>query len=75
MSPLEGEFLVYDLQTDRDDHRGLIIRAVVSCSILLLARISIESFVAVNMALTTILLGLVGMIGLDSLLKTGFLTK
>jgi hypothetical protein len=54
---------------------GLVIGAVASLVILLLARISLESFGVVNMALTTILFGLVGMIGLDSLLKAGFLTK
>jgi hypothetical protein len=54
---------------------GLVIGAIVSLVILWLARISIESFGAVNMALTTILFGLVGMIVLDSLLKAGFLTK
>ena len=54
---------------------GLVIGAVVSLVILLLAGISLEGFGAVNMALTTVLFGLVGMIGLDSLLKAGFLTK
>jgi hypothetical protein len=54
---------------------GLVIGALVSLVILWLARISIESFGAVNMALTTILFGLVGMIVLDSLLKAGFLTQ
>jgi hypothetical protein len=54
---------------------GLVIGAILSLVILLLARISIESFGPVNMALTTILFGLVVMIGLDSLLKAGFLTK
>ena len=54
---------------------GLVIGAVASLVILLLARISLESFGVVNMALTTILFGLVGMIGLDGLLKAGFLTK
>ena len=54
---------------------GLVIGAVVSLVILLLAGISLESFGAVNMALTTILFGLVGMIGLDSLLKAGILTQ
>ena len=54
---------------------GLVIGAVVSLVILLLAGISLEGFGAVNMALTTILFGLVGMIGLDSLLKAGILTQ
>jgi LytS/YehU family sensor histidine kinase len=54
---------------------GLVIGAVVSLVILLLAGISLESFGAANMALTTILFGLVGMIGLDSLLKAGILTQ
>jgi hypothetical protein len=54
---------------------GLVIGAVVSFAILLLAHISIESFGPVNLALTTILFGLVAMIGLDSLLKAGFLTQ
>ena len=54
---------------------GLVIGAVVSLVILLLAGISLEGFGAVNMTLTTVLFGLVGMIGLDSLLKAGILTK
>jgi hypothetical protein len=54
---------------------GLAIGAVVSLVILLIFGISVASFGAVNMALTTILFGLAGMIGLDSLLKAGFLSK
>lgn len=54
---------------------GLIIGAVVSLLILLLFHIAVAEFGIVNMAATTLLFGLVGMIGLDSLLKAGFLTK
>jgi hypothetical protein len=54
---------------------GLVIGALVSLLVLALARIPIASFGVVNMALTTLLFGLVGMIVLDSVLKAGFLTK
>jgi len=54
---------------------GLTIGAVVSLVILLALRIPIASFGAVNLAATTLLFGLVGMIALDSLLIAGFLSK
>ena len=53
---------------------GLVIGAVVTLIILLLARISITAYGTVNTLLTILLFGLVGMLGLDSLLKAGFLT-
>ena len=52
-----------------------IVGAVISLGVLLAVGISIESFGVVNMTLTTLLFGLVGMIGLDALLKAGFLSR
>ena len=54
---------------------GLAIGALVTLAILLLYKISIESYGVVNMAATIILFGLAAMIGLDAALKAGFLTK
>lgn len=53
---------------------GLAIGVVVTLAILIIFRIPLESFGPVYTAATVILFGLVGMIGLDSLLKTGFLS-
>jgi len=54
---------------------GLAIGALVTLAILILYKISIESYGIVNMAVTTIAFGLAAMIGLDALLKAGFLTR
>ncbi len=54
---------------------GLAIGALVTLVILILYKISIESYGVVNMAVTTISFSLAAMIGLDALLKAGFLTK
>jgi hypothetical protein len=54
---------------------GLAIGAIVTLTILLLYKISIESYGVANMAVTITLFGLAAMIGLDAALKAGFLTK
>ncbi len=53
---------------------GLAIGVVVTLAALAIFRIPLESFGAAYTAATVILFGLVGMIGLDTLLKTGFLS-
>jgi hypothetical protein len=54
---------------------GPAIGALVTLAILLLYKISIESYGVVNMAVTIILFGLAAMIGLDATLKASFLTR
>ena len=54
---------------------GLVIGAAVTLLVCLAVRIPIESFGIVNLMLTTFFFGVAGMIGLDSLLKAGFLSQ
>ena len=54
---------------------GLVIGVVVTLATLVIFRIPLESFGPVYTGATVILFGLAGVIGLDALLKAGFLTK
>jgi len=54
---------------------GLVIGAVVTLMVLVAFHIPLAAYGPVNLTLTVVLFGLAGMIGLDSLLKAGFLTK
>jgi hypothetical protein len=54
---------------------GLVIGVVMTLAVLFVFKIPLESFGPVNMAATVILFGLVGMIGLDSALKAGFISN
>ena len=53
---------------------GLAIGVVVTLAVLAIFRIPLEAYGPVYTTATVVLFGLVGMIGLDSLLKTGFLS-
>lgn len=54
---------------------GLAIGAVIALVILSALGISLEAYGPVYTAVTVILFGLAAMIGLDALLKAGFLSK
>ncbi len=54
---------------------GLAIGVLVTLVALVIFHIPLASFGPVNTAATTILFGLAGCIGLDALLKSGFLSK
>ena len=54
---------------------GLVIGVVVTLAMLMIFRISLESYGPVYTAATVILFGLAGSIGVDALLKAGFLSK
>ena len=54
---------------------GLTIGAMVTLLVCLAVSIPIEPFGIVNLMLATFFFGVAGMIGLDSLLKAGFLTN
>ncbi len=54
---------------------GLVIGVVATLALLLVFKISLESYGPVYTAATVILFGLAGVIGLDAALKSGFLSK
>ena len=54
---------------------GLAIGVVVTRIVLFVFKISVEAYGSINLIVTSVLFGLVGIIGLDSVLKAGFLTN